>query len=59
MLFWLKNRQPEEWRDRQQIEIVQQIDGIITAVTDVVKEFVPKNKHVECISKIGDAINAK
>ncbi len=30
MIFWLKNRQPERWRDKQELEFTKPIEVIIT-----------------------------
>ena len=30
MIFWLKNRQPDKWREKQDIEMTKQLEVIIT-----------------------------
>jgi transcriptional regulator with XRE-family HTH domain len=30
MIFWLKNRQPEKWRDKQEVELTKPLEVIIT-----------------------------
>ena len=40
-IFWLKNRKPDEWRDRRetpQVEEQYEDDGFVTALTETAKQ---------------------
>ena len=38
MIFWLKNRKPEEWRDRKETELSGYVDNNINAVKGLTTE---------------------
>lgn len=48
-IYWLKNRKPEQWRDRQDVEVNAQTLELVTNVLSEVK------KQADLINKAGDA----
>ena len=42
-IFWLKNRKPEEWRDKKNIEVSKPIDETIKEMEDYLCERVKKS----------------
>ncbi len=47
MIFWLKNRQPDEWRDKQSIELGVKLEDVLAALpknfADKVRESLAKS----------------
>lgn len=46
--YWLGNRQPKDWRDRKELEIVGKVDKVLDALAGTVIQFVPEDKRIEC-----------
>jgi hypothetical protein len=44
-IFWLKNRKPKEWRDRTEVEGVQEVAGVPPDVVEAMRK-----RFVECVS---------
>lgn len=38
LIFWLKNRQPGKWRDRQDINVDMSVDDVIRQVKEILNE---------------------
>ncbi len=52
MIYWLKNRQPEKWRDKQQVDNISS-DGSMTPETTI---NINKEDIMEAIGKLKDEI---
>ena len=38
LIFWLKNRQPKKWRDKQEVEVSKSMDDSIKEIEDYLSE---------------------
>jgi hypothetical protein len=51
-IFWLKNRRPENWRERLELEIVGKLNDLAVGMGNIVLSFVPVDKKEECAEKL-------
>jgi hypothetical protein len=48
MIFWLKNRQPAAWRDKQEVQVdAHNVNENITTIADMIMKPVP-NREIPC-----------
>jgi hypothetical protein len=51
-IFWLKNRRPENWRERLELEIVGKLNELAVGMGNIVLSYVPVDKKEECAEKL-------
>ena len=56
-IFWLKNRMPKDWRDRQEIEIISKVSKIADRVTSIIQKYVPADKIKIAADELKAAFN--
>lgn len=57
-IFWLKNKRPDEWKERQELEIGAHVSTLAKSVADVLLEFVPEEARERCQQKLKQILHA-